>query len=286
MSKGGNSRKHWFRFYFERFLLGTSHMNDREVGAYIRALIEQFDKGAIPSPHSALKIPKVREKFHVLDGPVMDPSLTDGGTTAVQWWINDVMASERAFKLKTTELLSESGRKGGLASSLAKASLKPGSSNKEKIREEKIIVVDNTSILPVQNVVTSISLIKPFDEKKQNEKWAQAAWNDQRWREVLCMKEKSLITPDTFEVRLRAFLYQLEIDKKVHPDVFEFMRHFPHWLRKQSPLEAAEGTDKMRGYDAEAIIEERVRAEDLPWARSNRTKALKLRDTGINDFVS
>lgn len=59
---------HWFPFYYEKFLIGVWDMSDREVGAYIRLLILQFDKGGISQTFPLLrKYRKVFEKFSKKD---------------------------------------------------------------------------------------------------------------------------------------------------------------------------------------------------------------------------
>lgn len=64
LNKMAKQTHHWFPFYYEKFLIGTSDMSDKQVGAYIRLLIKQFDKGGIAENYPLLKkYPEVFEKF-------------------------------------------------------------------------------------------------------------------------------------------------------------------------------------------------------------------------------
>lgn len=45
---------HWFKFYYKLFLISTQGWKDDEVGAYLKLLINQFDRGGLPDDPSEL----------------------------------------------------------------------------------------------------------------------------------------------------------------------------------------------------------------------------------------
>ena len=66
-----------------------------------------------------------------------------------------------------------------------------------------------------------------------------------------------------------------------------FGTKFESYLQ-EIPIKTVKPTDDpqgMRFYTFDQIIEEQVKPEDLEWAKQNRAKALKLRESGINDFI-
>lgn len=47
--------EHWFKFYYLRILVSCAGWKDDELGAYIKLLIHQFDKGFVPNDEKELK---------------------------------------------------------------------------------------------------------------------------------------------------------------------------------------------------------------------------------------
>jgi uncharacterized protein YdaU (DUF1376 family) len=45
----------WFKFYYKLFLISTQGWKDDEVGAYVRLLSNQFDRGGLPDDEAELK---------------------------------------------------------------------------------------------------------------------------------------------------------------------------------------------------------------------------------------
>lgn len=262
-------RHHWFPFYFERFLIGTSGMNDREVGAYLRLLIYQFDKGPIPNNHPSLKIPKVKAKFvSVIDpssphhGPVIDPS-----------WINASMEAIKTRHLETGQKLSESGIKGNEKRWGAIANVSPPDRKKDKIIEqEKIIDKD----------VPLYSNYLIYLNKALNRKYRGDAKSKAQFSARVKDGYKSPDFAKAIQTAMNDVFHKEQNYKYLTPEFFTRADKLEKFMNQGVPITIV---DKMRGYDFDQIIEEQVRPEDLTWAKANRSNALKLRETGISDFA-
>lgn len=122
-------------------------MNDTQVGAYVRLLIKQFDKGGIPESDKRLKSTEVKEKFKKED---------DG------LYYNSMMESVRDQQNAIKKSASERGKLGAAKVKLkhsnsygqSEAEPQPSISNKEsKVKRE---IKDPIALLPVDQKVQEL----------------------------------------------------------------------------------------------------------------------------------
>ena len=97
----------YFPLYIQDFTVGTMDMSAEEVGGYVRLLIYQWDKGAIPSdPKELLKISKMKSKS--LEN-VMKKFIHDGENGLK----NVRLEKERNLITEKYSKLQQNGAKGG-----------------------------------------------------------------------------------------------------------------------------------------------------------------------------
>lgn len=103
MAKGG----YYFPLYYQRLLTSTVGWKDDEFGAYLKLLIYQFDKGAVPDNMDEIgRISKVAKKKWELIGKKFKPD-GNGGLK------NQVMDEIREDILGKIQTNIENGKRGG-----------------------------------------------------------------------------------------------------------------------------------------------------------------------------
>lgn len=114
------TKAQWFKFYPQDFILGTLKLSNAEIGAYIKLLCHQWDKGHIPNNNAEIeeitdtkieKLAKVLKKFE---------------TTNESTLINIRLNEEKRKMAEYSEMQSSKGSKGGRP----KKSEKPDESQK------------------------------------------------------------------------------------------------------------------------------------------------------------
>lgn len=98
---------HWFKFYYHRILVSCFGWKDDEIGAYIKLLIHQFDKGFIPKEEKELKriITSYNKNWPLLSAKFKE---VEPGKL-----INDVMDEVRTERNERAKKDKKNGSKGG-----------------------------------------------------------------------------------------------------------------------------------------------------------------------------
>ena len=112
----------WFKFYPGRFLIGSAHLSNEEVGCYIRLLCSQALKGSLPDDFKKLS--------HIAGGMSEDAwnSIAEKFPVAEDGLRYNRRLAQVADEAKqATEAARESGRKGGLARAAKAKASKPSS---------------------------------------------------------------------------------------------------------------------------------------------------------------
>lgn len=107
---------HWFKFFYKLFLISTQGWKDDEVGAYLKLLINQFDRGGLPDDEMELSklITTYKKNWAFLKRKF--PKGEDGLLR------NDFMKMIREERDKKSEENKKNGSKGGKASTKHKVS--------------------------------------------------------------------------------------------------------------------------------------------------------------------
>lgn len=255
----------WFPFYFERFLIGTSDMNDREVGIYIRLLILQYDKGGVPKDHRGLKVDRVRAKFTLeVDGLLLNPTM------------DEVKNSQQ----KTTARLRESGLKGnqkrwggdGVAIAVPSGGDRKGEKIRiEKNRENQDLYVGYINLL---NKILGRKYKGDAKSKRQFEarigegyvledfNVAVTSASQDDYHRNQCQPQYKYLTPEFFSRQDK-----LEMFVNRGPKVVQ--------------VNKTNGVD-LKGYSKEQIIDlVFIKPEDMGYIMTIRPSILKERDSGI-----
>jgi uncharacterized protein YdaU (DUF1376 family) len=98
---------YYFTLYYQRLLTSTVGWKDSELGAYLRLLIYQFDKGSIPSDLSSIARIAPSAKKH---WPLLSTKFVDDGSGRL---VNKFMQEVRNERIELSQINSENGRKGG-----------------------------------------------------------------------------------------------------------------------------------------------------------------------------
>lgn len=100
---------HWFKFFYRQFVLSTQGWKDDEVGAYIRLLINQFDRGGLPDdPEELAKLITSYKK----NWPMLFKKFKKGEDGLLR---NDFMRDIRDERDRKSNTNKENGRRGGSA---------------------------------------------------------------------------------------------------------------------------------------------------------------------------
>jgi len=219
--------KHWFPFYYEKFLLGTYGMSDKEVGGYIRLLIQQWDKGGIEENNPDLnKYSKVFKKFSKKeDGLYYNDKL------------EDVRAEQEEIRLKA----SKKGKNGALVRwqkySTGNAQAQningtgiiqpmPDDSNKSKVKESKVNIYTPAIGNEIEQLLESL-------------------FNEQIWCETMMMQNR--VKPPIFKSHLKAFLYEKNSTEELQQkSIQDLKKWFVFWIKNNPfPQPEEDATEKI-----------------------------------------
>jgi len=81
-----------FLFYYQDFLVGTDHMTNEEVGAYIRCLCHQAHKGAIAKLH----LDKICKKQKIANS-IYEKFVSDGNGNLKNKKLDEVLEQRQAY---------------------------------------------------------------------------------------------------------------------------------------------------------------------------------------------
>jgi len=218
MAKGA----YYFPLFYQRFLASCSGWKDDEVGAYIRLLIYQFDKGSIPNDMKILSRigTSVKKNWHLLSTKFI---IQNDGTL-----INEVMADIRLKYIDKQEINTENGSKGG------------------RPKKNQTVIVGETESKPNHNPSESESKGIPITNNqypnKEIYKENFSSWNwdaeKRRFLEDTDWMSKTytqllLKIPD-LKWLMEFFTNELELKEDYKPQK-EIKKHFISWFRKTSP---------------------------------------------------
>lgn len=143
-------KMHYFEFHFQKFIAATKGWKDDEVGAFVKLLIEQFDRGYIPDDPDELSrlITTFKKNWPRLKKKFIEPSLP--GQLR-----NTFMCTVREEAHEKSAKNAENGAKGGRAkkaNAIANGTAfgkrtgkrndsQPVTSNQEPIPKENTVVV-------------------------------------------------------------------------------------------------------------------------------------------------
>jgi hypothetical protein len=109
----------WFKFFYKLFLISTQGWKDDEVGAYMRLLINQFDRGSLPDdPKELQKLITTYKK----NWPLLSKKFVKGQDGFLRNIFMDEIRIERTEKSKKGRIAGELGGR---------------PSNKQKVNENK-----------------------------------------------------------------------------------------------------------------------------------------------------
>ncbi len=116
---------YYFPLYYQKLLASTQGWKDDELGAYIRLLIYQYDKGFIPNDMAMITriSPTAKKNWALLSTKFL---VDEQGNL-----YNEVMKQIRDTRLKKSKTLSENGQKGGRPKNQMESNLKPNGLNNE-----------------------------------------------------------------------------------------------------------------------------------------------------------
>lgn len=187
----------WFPFYYEKFLIGTAEMTDTEVGAYLRLLIKQYDKGHLDCKSNGLKYKKVAEKFKKDDNGML---------------INSTMDEIRKNQNKYIEKQRVNGSKGG----------RPKKPN--ETQNNPPLLIGLTQSEPKKTTLHNININKENIKRKK-----LLLLEQEGWVEVACMQTKTLL--DNLPDRLEKFLLEAASKNKLDQTLSELQSYFINWCR-------------------------------------------------------
>lgn len=207
--------------YYNDLLGSTRDWTDEEFGCYVRLLLEQWDKGKIPSPYqkSTKNLPNdyqrltriatsVERNWELISTKFIE---TDGGL------VNEVMEDIRTKRLLFKQKQSENRKKGYQNST--KLPTKPSTKTEPPLEEEKEIVFSslNNSTLTISNGTWE-------SEKKQ-------FLIAEQWQMKQCSEFG--LTRDRLNEEIKEFLDMLE-KQEDYKDMKELKKHWYNWYRKKS----------------------------------------------------
>lgn len=175
MAKGD----YYFPLFYQRFLTSTTGWTDEQVGAYLRLLIYQFDKGSIPNDPKKLK--KIAQKS-IKNWSLFESKFVKNNEGDL---INIVMEEIRNEINNKKEVNKLNGKKGGRPV----VKIKPnGSENDNRTvtkteTQTKPIPLTNNQYNTTNVVLAAATAIG----SKVVTDVANESWKDQNWREQLCM---------------------------------------------------------------------------------------------------
>ena len=210
--------------YYNDLLGSTRDWTDEEFGCYVRLLLEQWDKGKIPTPYqkSTKNLPNdyqrliristsIERNWQLISTKFIE---VDGGL------INEVMEEIRTKRLKFKEKQSENRKKGYQKST--KHTTKP-----EPLREN-------------EDENYSISL------NSGNGAWSSEKklfLNAEQWQYKQCSEYK--ISKVALLEYINVFLNRLELQEDYKPEK-ELKKHCANWLRKNISIDKTKALEEKR----------------------------------------
>ena len=141
---------YFFPLFYQKFLTSTTGWKDEEVGAYLRLLIYQYDKGSIPSDMKSLSRIGTSVKKN---WPFLKKKFIKNGEGNL---INSVMDAIREKRLEVSANLSKNGKKGGRPPNENETKRKPEGSQSHN----QHYMVNGYSVLDILNQLESIEQVK------------------------------------------------------------------------------------------------------------------------------
>jgi uncharacterized protein YdaU (DUF1376 family) len=227
---------HYFDFYFQRFIASTKGWSDEEVGAYVKLLIEQADRGFIPEDPMELSRlitsykknwPLVSKKFKAGENP---GELQNG-----------FMIDVRNAAIKKIEANANNGKKGGRPK---KRSLSDGKATGFGLETDGL-ATENPTPNPTETQVKAIPVTSnqyPVKEKDKKENWDYYPKADLD----LLLESTEITGAIEFIFRLKQIMltdlriadYWVAFRLNLSGDQFyqtrsELVKHFRNWLKDQ-----------------------------------------------------
>lgn len=122
---------HWFKFFYKKITMSCQGWKDDEFGAYVKLLIHQFDRGALPDNEKELSrlITSFKKNW-----PMLSKKFAKGDDGLLR---NDFMTDIRNERDEKSKKFSEFGKKGGRPTEkLQVKNIKPEGFEKKTYKEK------------------------------------------------------------------------------------------------------------------------------------------------------
>jgi len=236
---------HYITFYFQRFIASTKGWKDDEVGAYVKLLIEQADRGYIPEDPQELSrlITTYKKNWAMLSKKFKAGEIP--GTLQ-----NCFMKEVREDAVRKIQINASNGKKGGRPKKAEKPTglqLKTDglatenqTANRNESEPKPIPVTSNQE--PVNTAIAVLAVAEPVGIDRVAEV-AGLVWANQRWVENVCIGQQ--MKPDDLKKWMAQ--YNASICNDVIPDFDQakYQKMFGGWLNSQ----------KSKGYSLQKVNE-------------------------------